>query len=178
MLAVVLWATGCTDDTQLGLSTRRKQIEQDQEQKADYLPAASIEVADADEGQTAVESALIWSEKYSDAVEKLVRLQQENRELGDATRQQIEQNAQMQQELAQCQKELSEANDMLIEMSAELEKWKTDVLGFREEMRKAQKAQLLALHRVLKLLGSEVPAHSDVAMITANENEGTSSELE
>ena len=46
---------------------------------------------------------------------------------------------------------------MLIEMKGELVSWKANVLGFRQEMQQAQAAQLLALGRVLKLLGGEAP---------------------
>ncbi len=36
-----------------------------------------------------------------------------------------------------------------------LNNWKNDVLGFREEMRSAQTAQLQALMKILKALGGE-----------------------
>ena len=43
----------------------------------------------------------------------------------------------------------------------ELTNWKTNVLGFREEIRSAEQAQLDALHRVLKLLGGELDEQDD-----------------
>lgn len=46
---------------------------------------------------------------------------------------------------------------MLIELRGELTKWKSNVLGFRQEIQTAQQAQLEALQKVLRLLGGEVP---------------------
>jgi hypothetical protein len=59
-------------------------------------------------------------------------------------------------QLKQAQKELNEANNFLIEMRVELNNWKVDILGFRDEMRGAEKAQLEALFKILKALGGEV----------------------
>ena len=59
-------------------------------------------------------------------------------------------------QLKQAQKELNEANILLIEMRVELNNWKVDILGFRDEMRDAEKAQLEALLKILKALGGEV----------------------
>jgi uncharacterized protein YeaO (DUF488 family) len=53
------------------------------------------------------------------------------------------------------EKELAEANEFLQQMHVELNKWKSDVLGFREEMRQAQQAQLEALAKILRVLGAE-----------------------
>ena len=57
--------------------------------------------------------------------------------------------------LEQAEKELSEANDLLVAMQRSLDNWKKDVLGFREEMRQAEEAQMKALVKVLSLLGAE-----------------------
>ena len=58
-------------------------------------------------------------------------------------------------QLAQARKELEEANEFLQKMHVELNQWKADVLGFREELRKAQVAQLQALGKILRILGAE-----------------------
>ena len=42
-----------------------------------------------------------------------------------------------------------------LEMHVELNQWKADVLGFRDEMRKAEAAQLQALGKILRILGAE-----------------------
>ncbi len=140
--------------------------------RAEYLSAAAVEATDEGQGETAVESALIWSEKYSEAVEKLVVMQQENRQLAEANRAWSEQNATLQQELKQHRTELEQANEMLLEMRSELDKWKNNVLGFRQEMRQAQEIQLIALRRVLKLLGADVPAEGAVSQANPPKDEG------
>jgi len=48
----------------------------------------------------------------------------------------------------------------MIEMRIELNNWKTNILGFREEMRDADTAQLQALLRILNILGGEIKAES------------------
>ena len=63
-------------------------------------------------------------------------------------------------QLAQAQKELSEANDLLVEMRGELNNWKSNILGFRNEMRQANTAQLEALIKILTILGAETDSNS------------------
>ena len=123
---------------------------------ADYLSSTAMADEAIQETESAVESALAWSEKYSQAVEKLLNAQQDNRKLQESNREASAQISKLQAELDQSQKELGEANAMLMELRQELEKWKKDVLGFRQEMRSSQEAQLEALTKVLKLLGGEV----------------------
>jgi len=74
----------------------------------------------------------------------------------------FEENARLKKEvesleirLAKTQKELDEASEFLQKMHVELNLWKSDVLGFREELRKAQAAQLQALGKILRILGAE-----------------------
>ena len=78
--------------------------------------------------------------------------------------------------LQQTQKELAEANDLLIEMRIELNNWKTDILGFRAEMRDAEKTQLEALLKILNVLGGEVKPESAGQMRTVS-SAADSSEL-
>ncbi|MCK4959674.1 MAG: hypothetical protein KAT00_09735, partial [Planctomycetes bacterium] len=63
--------------------------------------------------------------------------------------------AKLNNQLTQTRTELDEASTFLQEMHIELTKWKGDVLGFRDEIRRSQATQLQALSRVLKLLGAE-----------------------
>ena len=56
------------------------------------------------------------------------------------------------------EKELAEANNLLVEMDKNLDNWRKDVLGFREEMRQADAAQIEALQKILSLLGAEQSA--------------------
>jgi septal ring factor EnvC (AmiA/AmiB activator) len=106
---------------------------------------------------TAVESALIWSEKYTKLTEQMEQVQKKNFDLAEENRTLSNQVTKLQTQLDQAQKELGEANNLLIDMQKELTNWKTDVLGFRDEMRKAQKAQIEALTHIITILGGEVP---------------------
>lgn len=115
--------------------------------------------ANPDTQTDAVQSAVVWAQKYelvlnqnAELREKLNQLTMQNSQL---SRRADDANA----ELERTRKELTEANAFLQEMHVELNKWKSDVLGFREEMRLAQKAQLEALGRILQVLGAE-PARS------------------
>ncbi|MHC5165832.1 MAG: hypothetical protein ACYSOI_10975, partial [Planctomycetota bacterium] len=55
----------------------------------------------------------------------------------------------------QTKKDMTEANEFLGQMHLELNKWKTDVLGFRQEIRQAQQVQIEALGKILRVLGAE-----------------------
>jgi chromosome segregation ATPase len=129
-------------------------------QNTDGIGVAKRFRESAPQGPTAVESAIELSEKYARLSEQAVVLQQKNRELIAENHRLKTRFTSGQAELNQTQKELTEANDLLIEMRIELNNWKTDILGFRNEMRDAEKAQLETLLKVLKILGGEVKAES------------------
>jgi predicted nucleic acid-binding Zn-ribbon protein len=96
------------------------------------------------------------SEKYARLSEQAVVLQQKTKDLIAENHRLKTQLTTSQAELNQTQKELTEANDLLIEMRIELNNWKIDILGFRDEIRNADKAQLETLLKILKILGGEV----------------------
>jgi chromosome segregation ATPase len=110
------------------------------------------------EGRTAVESAIELSEKYARLSDQTIALREENQRLVAENESLLRQIADLEGKLRQTQKELGEANDLLIEMLTELNNWKTNILGFRGEMREAAKAQLEALLKVLEILGGEAEA--------------------
>jgi septal ring factor EnvC (AmiA/AmiB activator) len=114
-------------------------------------------VAPDAEAPTAVESTLIWSEKYTKLTEQMEQVQKKNFDLAEENRALSNQATKLQTQLDQAQKELGEANNLLIDMQKELTNWKTDVLGFRDEMRKSQRAQIEALTHIITILGGEVP---------------------
>jgi septal ring factor EnvC (AmiA/AmiB activator) len=87
-------------------------------------------------------------------------LRQQNEDLIAKNRQLNEQTVSLDAQLQQTQKELAEANSLLIDMRVELNNWKTDILGFRNEMRNAETAQLETLLRILKVLGGQVATES------------------
>lgn len=108
------------------------------------------------QGPSAVESAIELSKKYAALSEELSQVKQEKERLAAQNALLSQKIAPLEQELAQTKKELGEANDLLIEMRIELNNWKSDVLGFRDEMRQADKAQLETLMKILKVLGGDV----------------------
>jgi prophage DNA circulation protein len=111
-------------------------------------------------GRTAVESAIELSEKYARLSDQTVTLREENQRLVAENETRLQEIAALEAKLKQTQKELGEANDLLIEMLSELNTWKTNILGFRTEMRDAARAQLEALLKVLEVLGGEAEAGS------------------
>ncbi len=113
-------------------------------------------VSTAPQGPTAVESAIALSDKYAKLSEEAAALRQQNQTL-DTEIQRLKNDLQScRTQSEQAQKELTQANDLLLQTRIELNNWKNDVLGFRGEMQDAQKAQLEALLKILKLMGGEV----------------------
>lgn len=126
---------------------------------------------------TAIESAIELSEKYARLSEEAAILHQQNKNLIVQNEQFKDQIFNIETQLQQTQKELNEANDILVEMRVELNDWKSNVLGFRNEMRNAETAQLEALVKILHVLGGEfkteivqgTTAESTVASLNPNE---------
>ena len=111
-------------------------------------------------GTTVVQSAMKLSGEYAKLTLEAAQLRQQNEDFIAKNRQLNEQVVSLDVQLQQAQKELAEANSLLIEMRVELNTWKADILGFRNEMRNAETAQLETLLRILKVLGGQVAAES------------------
>ncbi len=109
---------------------------------------------------TVIESAMELSKEHAKLSEEAAVLRQENRDLTVKNQQLKDQAVILEAQLQQTQRELSQANDLLITMRIELNNWKTDILGFRDEIRDAEAAQLEALLKILKVLGGEVKTKS------------------
>jgi len=114
----------------------------------------------APQGPTAVESAIELSEKYAKLSDEAASLRQQNEDLISRNQQLKDQAATLDKQMQQTQKELAEANGLLIEMRVELNNWKTDILGFRDEIREAETTQLETLLRILEVLGGQVKTQS------------------
>ena len=112
------------------------------------------------EGPTVVESAMKLSEEYARLTREAAELRRQNEDFIAKNRQLNDQTLSLDAQLKQAQKELAEANSLLIEMRVELNNWKADILGFRNEMRNAETAQLETLLRILKVLGGQVATES------------------
>ncbi|MBN1125647.1 MAG: hypothetical protein JXA82_11610 [Sedimentisphaerales bacterium] len=116
---------------------------------------------------SAVDSALMWSQKYDELLRKNEGLMEKNRQLFLENSDLQQKQVKLQADLDKTRMELEDANSFLQEMHAELTKWKTDVLGFRNEMRDAQTAQLQALGKVLQILGAE-PLSGSTTQVAKN----------
>ena len=102
-----------------------------------------------------VESAMELSAKYMKLAEEMTALKADNQRLTGENQLLKDQFTPCRNNLTQAQKELAEANDLLIEMRIELNNWKSNILGFRDEMRNADNAQLNALVKILEVLGGQ-----------------------
>ena len=120
------------------------------------------------QGPTTVETVIDLSKKHAKLAEEAASLRQEKLNFITENNLLKEQIADSRAQLQQTQKELTEANDLLIEMTIELNNWKTNIVGFQEEMRKADTAQLQALLKIFKILGGEVKTESDQAQDAAS----------
>jgi len=158
--AVVLGGAGCE-----WRPMRMTRVSNETPSTADQPPAAAPAnqptAPEAPEGPSPVEQALELSRKLKQADDDLQRARKENKDLTERNAKLTTQAAQATMELGQARKELEDANAMLREMKTELANWKASVLGFREEIRTAQAAQLDGMRRILRLLGAdEVPSTS------------------
>ena len=111
--------------------------------------------------RSAVDNVIAWEGKYAELSDKCVKLLEDKQVLTEKSQNAMKIISQLQEELAQAKEELADANAMLGEMNKELAQWKVDVLGFREEMRRAQEVQLRLMTKMVVLLGGEVPAQED-----------------
>jgi hypothetical protein len=125
---------------------------------AAYLGKSAVKNEGAGDVSSAVETALALSDKQARLTEELLQTQASKKDLEETNRKLAAQTVKLQADLDSAQKELGEANQMLVEMKKELDAWKGNVLGFRDEIRKAQKAELDSLRKILVVLGAEAPA--------------------
>lgn len=149
------------------LPTFSKQPEQNVQQLPSDSVARRFQEPDS-QNPSPVESAMELSKKYARLSEEVTVLRREKQDLITKNRQFEDLNSTLKAQLQQTQKELTEANDLMIEMRIELNNWRTDILGFRDEMRDADTTQLQALLRILKILGGETKAE-----LAQNENESS-----
>ncbi|MDD5010641.1 MAG: hypothetical protein PHQ00_00785, partial [Phycisphaerae bacterium] len=101
---------------------------------------------------------------YAELSERMTQLQKKNQELVVENARLKDHIAVLEPKLQQTKKELDEANDLLIQMRIELNNWKTDILGFRDEIRQADKAQLQTLLKILEVLGGEIKLSSEQSL--------------
>ena len=118
---------------------------------------------------TTVDSMIELTRQYRKLTEGTARLQKENDNLIAKNRNLKNQVATLDAKLQQTEKELADASDLLREMVVELNNWKVNILGFQEEMRGADKAQLQALLKIYSLLGGEAKPQSPKGKISSSD---------
>ncbi|MFA6132718.1 MAG: hypothetical protein WC869_01725 [Phycisphaerae bacterium] len=181
VVAVIgLGLSGCNAEEPSGAGLPKLQIRQPsaQSKQAAYLSKSAVQKDASVGGETAVDSALAWAEKYSQASAKNEVLQREKADLLDKNAKLQIQMATLQADLSVAQRELKEANTMLLDIRTDLDKWKSNVLGYRQEMRAAQQVQLQQLSKILKILGAEpAPSGTTASKPAAPEKEGESEPL-
>ncbi len=121
-----------------------------------YLGKTAISDETGTAPEAAVDMALQWAKRCSDLSQQLQQENGRGRVLQQENAKFKQQVAKLQTNLSTAEKELRDANLMLMDLQKQLEGWKTNVLGFRKEMRQAQEVELKALYKILKLLGGEV----------------------
>ena len=156
LLAAVSVLSGCSAFKK----TAAIEVEPDSFDERQIDPVASRFQESASRGRTAVESAIELSKRHAKLSEEAAMLRRQKEDCVAENQQLQERVTALEAQLQQTQKELTEANDLLIEMRIELNNWKTDILGFRDEMRDAETAQLEALLKILRVLGGQVEAVS------------------
>ena len=150
---IIFGLTGCTSLYSDLLSDPKpdpvKQQQQNKSMAKRFQQSAPI-------GRSTIDSTIELLKKHSDLTEQMVLLRKKNENLTDRNNHLKEQLTVLEPELTQTKKELTQANELLIEMRIELNNWKTNILGFRDEIRDTEKAQFEALLKILEVLGGEI----------------------
>jgi chromosome segregation ATPase len=159
ILAVLLasFLAGCNRRS-ASVADRQNNTVLSQSQSSKYAPQSS----------NAVESAIEISAKYARLSDEMATLKEKYQTLEAENKQLRNELVPCKTQLAQTQKELAEANDLLVEMRVELNNWKSNILGFRNEMRQANTAQLEALAKILAVLGAETVIDPNAAKTAAD----------
>lgn len=156
-VGIITTLSGCSEMRTRGQNQTPQPTEIDaQQMHANHLSEIAVTADTTTGGNDAVSAALEWSEKYAKISETLRRVQNEKHLEENKVRKLKAEVSKLQTQLKRTTKELDESNVMLVEVHKELNRWKKDVLGFRGEIRHAQKTQLHALGKIMRLLGGEL----------------------
>jgi len=104
---------------------------------------------------TLIESAVDLSDKYATLTVKMAELQQQHEDLQRENGQLKSKIQSLEMQVKQREAELDESNRLVMDLNAELQIWKKDILGFRSEMRAASTAELNALMKIMIAIGVE-----------------------
>lgn len=121
---------------------------------------------DSSSEKSSVKSIIELSEKYAKLSKDTASLRQNNQQLTDENEKLKENVITLEEKLTKANTELTQANQLLMEMVVELNNWKANIIGFRDEIRVAETTQLKALFDILKALGGQVGSESAQAKTT------------
>ena len=105
---------------------------------------------------SAVDSAMVWAKKYTEATEKIMQLEKDRRALVEENSKKADRIADIEKQLAQAQKEIDDANALLIRYNKELAQWKAQVLDYRDEIRKGLDEVIAKQIDIIRILGGEL----------------------
>lgn len=117
----------------------------------------------------AIQSITTWAQRYDELSQKTEKLRVDNTQVTLDNARLQQEVERLNTELKQCRSDIDQSNALLQQAHLELSKWKADVLGYRDEMRQAQTAQLSALTKILRILGAETSAPSESAQAGTQE---------
>jgi len=168
--SLVFLFAGCQRGQEKALEDLKAQAEQNESVSKRFQGANTANGTTIDSAMKIAQDYAALSQKYSDLQQKNLELTEENSKLKERL-------TVLQPELIQTKKELEEANNLLVDMRIELNNWKTDIIGFRDEMRAADKVQLETLIKILKTLGGEFDSSdSQLSDVNINSQMGESNE--
>jgi hypothetical protein len=92
------------------------------------------------------------TESFERTVDMLTRERANNQMLKKEVADLKQQLAEKEVRIKDLQRQLQAAEEEVAKLEEGLEAWKADVLGFRDELRKAEEAEIDVLHQILQLL--------------------------
>jgi regulator of replication initiation timing len=102
-----------------------------------------------------VTTITMWAQRYDELLKQSEQMRKENAKVLEENNRLQQEMGKMKLDLEQTRRDVEQSNTLLQQAHVELSKWKADVLGFRDEMRQSQTAQMTALSRILRILGAE-----------------------
>jgi uncharacterized protein YeaO (DUF488 family) len=172
LMGTVLILAGCRlyEEKIIPLSTPQPEASKETAPMTVQQDSASLErrfTSPTDSQLDPVQTITLWAQRYEESSRQNEQLRENSSKLVLENARLMQENEKLKLELAQCQKDIVQSNALLEQAHVELSKWKADVLGFREEIRQAQAAQLSALTKILRVLGAEsAAAQTDPAQET------------
>lgn len=161
-MAVIVMLAGCrmTEERIIPLVTPQPEAPKEAPAMVVTQDSASLERRFTDPLETRTDPTQLmtmWAQRYEESSRQNEQLRDNSSKLVLENARLMQENEKLKLELQECRRDMEQSNTLLEQAHVELSKWKTDVLGFREEIRQAQAAQLSALTKILRVLGAESP---------------------